>query len=110
MIRIGKYEFNSKTQADTKIAALGTATDEDGKEYPNHKHAIAHLGNLLVSAEVLDEEGKVVADAVYSELHAVDVLWRGLDVHPIGWENYAVEITSEGMHGFAGISYLENKI
>tara|TARA_R110001606_G_scaffold27617_1_gene88114 strand:+ start:1087 stop:1278 length:192 start_codon:yes stop_codon:yes gene_type:complete len=30
MIKIGKYSFDSREQAQTKIDALGTVTDEDG--------------------------------------------------------------------------------
>lgn len=109
-MKIGKYEFNSKKQADTKIKSLGTATDEDGNVYPTHKHAIAHLGHLLISAELLDEDGEVIQDAVYSNKHAVDVMWQDLEKHPKGWKTYSVDITTEGVHGFAGVSYLENKI
>ena len=29
-MKIGKYQFDNKKQAQTKIDALGTATDEDG--------------------------------------------------------------------------------
>ena len=36
-MKIGKYEFDSREAAQTKIDALGTATDEDGNEYPTHK-------------------------------------------------------------------------
>ena len=32
-MRIAKYEFDSREQAQSKIDALGTATDEDGNEY-----------------------------------------------------------------------------
>ena len=31
-MKIGKYEFDSREQAQTKIEALGTETDEDGNE------------------------------------------------------------------------------
>jgi len=48
MIKIAKYEFLDKEQAETKINALGTAQDEDGNEYPTHKHTIVHLGNIVL--------------------------------------------------------------
>ena len=47
-MKIGKYEFDSREAAQTKIDALGTATDEDGNEYPTHKHTIVHLGNIVL--------------------------------------------------------------
>ena len=37
MIKLAKYALDSKEQAETKIDALGTATDENGNEYPTHK-------------------------------------------------------------------------
>ena len=40
-----KYQFGSKGAATTKINALGL--DEDGN--PTHKHAIVHLGNIVVT-------------------------------------------------------------
>ena len=40
MIKIAKYEFDSKEQAESKIKSLGTAQDENGNEYPTHKHTI----------------------------------------------------------------------
>ena len=36
-MKIGKYAFVDKAQADSKIEALGVATDEDGNNYPTHK-------------------------------------------------------------------------
>jgi len=56
-MKIGKYEFDSREQAQTKIDALGTATDEDGNEYPTHKHTIVHLGNIVLEQGEYDEEG-----------------------------------------------------
>ena len=47
MIKISKYEFDSREQVETKIASLGTATDEDGNEYPTHKSTIVQLGNIV---------------------------------------------------------------
>ena len=48
MIKISKYEFDSLEQGETKINALGTATDEDGNEYPTHKSTIVPLGNNVL--------------------------------------------------------------
>ena len=47
-MKIGKYEFDSREAAQTKIDALGTATDEDGNEYPTHKHSLVHLGHIVL--------------------------------------------------------------
>ena len=33
MNKIGKYEFTNESTAKSKIAALGTATDENGNTY-----------------------------------------------------------------------------
>ena len=67
MIKIAKYEFDSREQAQKKIDALGTATDEDGNEYPTHKHTIVHLGNIVLEQAVIDEDGEVETEAVLSD-------------------------------------------
>ena len=66
-MKIGKYSFDSREQAQTKIDALGTATDEDGNEYPTHKHTIVHLGNIVLEQAVIDEDGEIETEAVLSE-------------------------------------------
>jgi hypothetical protein len=115
-MKIAKYEFTSKEQAQTKIDALGVSTDEDGNEYPTHKHTIVHLGNIVLEQAVIDEDGEIVTEAVLSEGWHLDVLWVGLEAdedgiidHPYGWKSYNVDLTSEGSHGFAGLSYLSHK-
>ena len=50
-MKIGKYQFDSREAAQTKIDALGTETDEDGNEYPTHKHTIVHLGNIVLTQQ-----------------------------------------------------------
>ena len=108
-ISISKYEFTSKEQAQTKIDALGTAIDENGNEYPNHNHEISQLKHIVLEPAIVDENGVVITEAVLSEGWHVDVMWFGLDDHPYGWKSYNVDLTSEGSHGFAGVSYLANK-
>ena len=109
MIKIAKYEFDSREQAQTKIDALGTATDEDGNEYPTHKHTIVQLGNIVLEQAVIDEDGEIETEAVLSEDWHVDVLWNGIDDHPYGWKSYAVDIDGDGVHSFLGLSYNAHK-
>ena len=97
-IYIGKYAFNSKEQAIDKIEALGVEQDEEGNPYPTHHHTVVELG--LDGSDYL-----------------VDVLWHNLKVeedgsvdHPYGWKTYSVEIDTEGIHGFLGLSYQDLKI
>ena len=57
---------------------------------------------------------------VLSEKYHVDVLWKDIEEvdeegnvsvdHPYGWKSYAIDIDNEGMHGFMGVSYIENKM
>jgi len=115
-MKIAKYEFTSKEQAQTKIDALGVSTDENGNESPSHNHTIVSLGHIVLEQAVLDEDGEVVTEAVLSEGWHLDVLWLGLEAdedgiidHPYGWKSYNVDLTSEGSHGFAGLSYLSHK-
>ena len=97
-IHIGKYAFNSKEQAIDKIEALGVEQDKEGNSYPTHNHTVVELG--LDGSDYL-----------------VDVLWHNLEIeedesvdHPYGWKTYSVDIDSEGIHGFLGLSYQDLKI
>ena len=100
-----KYEFNSETQADEKIAALGTATDEDGNEYPTHSHTVVKLGFLPIVEPTFDDEGNVVDEGEYSTKYSVDVLWSELDESPYGWKSYEISVEGNGVHTFAGWSF-----
>jgi hypothetical protein len=79
-----KYSFGSKGAATTKINALGL--DEDGN--PTHKHAIVHLGNIVVTPATFDEEGNILTEAVLSDTYHIDVLWDG-EPNP-DWDNQMV--------------------
>ena len=116
MIKIAKYAFSNKEQAETKIQGLGVATDEDGNEYPTHKHTIVHLGNIVLQQGEYDEEGNEVVAPVLSDKWHVDVLWKDLEAdedgvidHPYGWKSYAVDIDGDGVHSFLGLSYNSHK-
>ena len=128
-MKIGKYEFDSREQAETKIASLGTATDEDGNEYPTHKSTIVQLGNIVLEQGEYDEEGEEIIAPVLSDKWHLDVLWQEEQIksvdeeavidedgnivtpevvsydHPYGWKSYAVDIDGDGVHAFFGLSY-----
>jgi len=99
-MKIGKYEFNSKEQADSKIEALGE----------EHNHTIVKLGNIVLQQAELDEDGEVITEAVFSDKFHLDVMWDGLDSHPYGWATYAVDLDSSGVHSFLGVDYKANKM
>ena len=99
-MKIGKYNFNSKEQVDSKIEALGE----------EHNHTIVKLGNIVLQQAEYDEEGEVITEAVLSDKFHVDVMWIGLEDHPYGWKSYSVDLDSNGMHSFLGIDYKKNKI
>tara|TARA_R110002072_G_scaffold83382_1_gene189305 strand:- start:263 stop:565 length:303 start_codon:yes stop_codon:yes gene_type:complete len=99
-MNIAKYEFTSKEQAQTKIDALN--------EEPNN-HTIVTLGHIVLEPAVIDEDGVVITEAVLSEGWCIDAIWIGLTDHPYGWKSYDVDLLNEGLHGFAGVSYLANK-
>ena len=90
-----KYQFGSKGAVTTKINALGL--DEDGN--PTHKHAIAHLGNIVVTPAEIDEDGNIVTEAVLSDTYHIDVLWDG-EPNP-DWDNQLVWCAPVGLHCFA---------
>ena len=112
MIKVSKYEFDSKSQAESKIDALPE----------NHNHAIVKLGNIKLEQGEYDDEGNETKAPVYSTKYHVDVLWNGSEIqeideeenitydHPYGWKSYAVKIDGEGVHSFMGVSYQENKM
>jgi len=109
MIRIAKYALDSKEQAETKINALGTAIDENGNEYPTHKHTIVQLGNIVLEQGQYDEEGNELTAPVLSDKWHVDALFKDLDDHPYGWKSYAVDIDGNGVHSFLGLDYNSHK-
>ncbi len=109
-IKSGKYEFKSKEQALDKIQDLGFDTDFDGNEYPTHKHAIVLLGHIVLEQGEYNKDGEEIKAPILSNKYHVDVVWNGLESHPYGWKTYSVDLESEGIHSFYGISYLENKM
>ena len=119
-IKISKYEFDSMEQAESKINALPSVKDEDGNDVPSHRHTIVKLGNIVLEQAEYDEDGEETKAPVLSEKYHVDVLWKDLEEidedgnvtvdHPYGWKSYALDLDSEGMHGFMGVSYQENKM
>jgi len=122
MIKVSKYEFDSEEQALSKINALPSVKDEDGNDVPFHKHTVVKLGNIVLEQGEYDENGEETKAPVLSEKYHVDVLWNGSEIqeideeenitydHPFGWKSYAVDIDSEGVHSFMGVSYQENKM
>ena len=108
MIHISKYKFTSKEQFDAKLDALHSI-DSEGNKIPNVKFEKAELGHIVLASAVVDEDGVEVTPEVISEGWHVDMIWHDIEDHPYGWKSYNVDLTSEGSHGFAGISYLENK-
>jgi len=99
-MKIGKYEFTDKAQADSKIEALGE----------EHNHTIVKLGNIVLQQAVLGEDDEVINEAVLSDKFHVDVMWIGLEDHPYGWKSYAVDLSGNGVHSFLGVDYIENKM
>ena len=99
-MKIGKYEFDSEAQANTKINALGE----------EHNHTIVKIGNIVLEQGEYDEEGNVVVEPVYSDKYSVDTMWIGIESHPYGWATRSIDIDSEGVHKFAGVNYQENKM
>ncbi len=93
-----KYSFGSKGAATTKINALGL--DEDGN--PTHKHAIVHLGKLVLTQGEYDEEGNEITAPVLSDTYHVDVLWDGEPV--ADWDNQLVWCAPIGVHTFGSSS------
>jgi len=116
MKKIGKYEFDSLEQAESKINALGTSTDEDGNTYPTHSHCIVKLGYIVLEQGEYNEEGEETKAPILSDKYHVDVLWKGLEpvdaeaevlsyIEPNDWANYRIELDNNGVHSFMGLDY-----
>jgi len=97
-MKIGKYEFDSEAQANTRINALGE----------EHNHTIVKLGNIVLEQGEYDDVE--ITAPVLSDKYSVDVMWIGIDSHPYGWATKSIDVDSEGVHKFAGVSYQDNKI
>lgn len=109
-MRIIKYIFNSKEQAEEKIKRLGVYIDENGNEYKNHKHIIVKLGYEIIEDGEIDEDNNVIKETVFSDRYLIDVLWYNLEEQPYGWKSYEVIPSGEPIHGFYGVDYLRNII
>ena len=109
-MKIGKYQFDSREVAESKIKALGTAEDEDGNEYPTHKHTLVHLGHIVLEAGEYDEEGQETKAPVLSAKWHIDALWADDEGHPYGWKSAAVDLSGNGVHSFFGLEYDSYKI
>jgi hypothetical protein len=100
-----KYEFNTKEQAESKIADLPHIQDENGNDIPNHNHCIVKLGNLWETKPVYDQDGETINEGIKKTLFAVDVLWDDLESSPYGWKTYEVTPEGNGVHTFAGFNF-----
>jgi len=109
-MRVGKYKFESLAKAELKIKGLGVEIDEDGNEQPTHKHTIVKIGHIVEIEGVYDDEGNLITEPTLSVDYCVDVIWVGINTHPYGWKSYDANINSEGVHGFFGVKYIDNKI
>ena len=105
-MKIGKYEFDSKEQAQKKIDAL-SKEDEQGNIIP-HNNTVVELGYIDLEKAELDKDGNVVKEAVLSDKYSVDVLWS--DKQAYGWGAYKIDLNEEGVHSFLGLNYLEHKV
>jgi hypothetical protein len=101
-----KYEFNTKKQAETKIAALPHTTDElTGKRYLDGGHTIVHLGYLWIEEPTYDADGNIETEGVASDKYSVDVLFQDLESSPYGWASYEINVEGNGVHTFAGRNF-----
>ena len=109
-LNIGKYAFNSKEQFDSKVENLYTI-NEEGDKIPNSKFAIITdgLGFIEVTAPTFDEDGEELTPSIMGTDYHCDIVWYDLEDHPYGWKSYSIDIDTEGLHAFAGISYQDNK-
>ena len=120
MKKIGKYEFDSLEQAESKINALGISTDEDGNTYPTHSHCVVKLSYIVLEQGEYNEEGEETKAPVLSDKYHLDVLWKGLEpidaeaevlsyIEPNNWADNRKGIDGNGVHSFMGLDYQLSK-
>ena len=104
-LHIGKYRFGyGREQAESKIEGLGIAQDENGNNYPTHKHTITKLGYEVLEEAVYDGE-EVVSETVFGEGFLVDVLWYEENKD---WKEFEVKVEGQGCHQFTGYKYADS--
>ena len=119
-MKISKHEFASEAECNTLITALGVSTDDDGNQYPTHKHSITKLGNIVFEQGEWDSAGNETKAPVLSDKFHVDVCWDLSDTYnddgelvkaelPSGWASSNLDISDNGVHMFAGLNYTEYK-
>lgn len=97
-----KYEFDSETIAQQRIAAL---LDEEGYT----KHVVVELGYLWITEPTYDEEGNELTAGVKSDRYSVDVLWHDQEED---WSDVEIQydeswISNNGAHTFYGYTFYE---
>ncbi len=99
-----KYEFTAAQWATAKAKIEKTSEGLDGPvtSWDAEKvAAVVELGKLVKTPAVLDEEGNVVTEAVYSTKLSVDILWAGEPL-TTSFASYVVWPEPCGVHVFAG--------
>jgi hypothetical protein len=97
-MNIAKYAFPSKEFAQERIA-----------EQQDKGHVFVELRFLVKVQGEYDQEGNVIVEPIYRNRYSVDVMWKGLETHPEGWELYYIDLLDEGAHMFAGCYYEDYK-
>lgn len=88
-----KYNFDNKEQALTL-----PYTEKD---------TVTFIGHFVTKEGEYDEEGNEITPPEYYDKYAVDAIWR--NEKPEGFDKYEIDLNSEGIHRFQGVSYLELK-
>jgi len=106
---IGKYEFPTKEAFEIAFDLLHNI-DEEGNRTPKFYFSDPVIIKIPLEEAEFDSEGNLIKEATFQDTINVDMSWW-LEVieHPEGWSDYAIDISTEGLHSL-GISYLENKI
>jgi len=96
-MKLIKYVFNDKEQADSKIASL---YDEEGNKSVNFTSI--SLGKFVLSKGEYDNECNVVKEPILSDGYAVDILWYDFEESPYGWKTYEVNptVTKHTIYGW----------
>ena len=118
MIRLSKYEFNSREQALEKLATIGYKIDTNSNQYSENNHEVVEFGHILLKRPIFDDAGVEIFPPVYSLKYHVDICWdekeitndAGAVTHPYGFKSYSANCDGIGMHNFFELNYEKWKL
>jgi hypothetical protein len=104
-----KYEFtNEEKWNEVKINLPHEIIEESENNEIcfNGTECISILGNLVTTEAEFDDEGNITKNPEFSTTWHVDILYINAEDEPEALKEFVIELNNIGIHGFAGVDYL----